>query len=190
MAENFDARELRLDSSMFDGNNGTSTIYARDGPVSAKDCSIINNLGPYDASAAGVGGGINCWNCTVLIENCTVRNNTARMCSESANKTMHGWSGAGICLSYSDAVVNDTVIEGNGAVGGCGIFSGYSKLVTNRGTLNKNIAWTAGRSEGVGGGISTYGGQVTLNGVTIGYNRADTICGAISNDGDLKNKGS
>jgi hypothetical protein len=42
-----DSRGLRLESSVFSKNNGTSPIFAMDGQIVVRGCNISNNLGPF-----------------------------------------------------------------------------------------------------------------------------------------------
>jgi hypothetical protein len=175
-----DSRGLCLESSTFSKNNGTSPILATDGRVLVRNCNISNNLGPFGGQWGGAGGGLNCVNSTVHIENSTIRYNKARVFHRDAHSYRAGGRGAGVYLLDSDTIINDTIIENNEAVLGGGICAYGSKLVINGGVINKNIARTAGSINGTGGAI--YGDtQVTLNGVKLEDNHADVEGGAISN---------
>ena len=100
-----------------------------------------------------------------------------------------GGCGAGIFLDYSEAVINDTVIDGNEAALGGGIFIMGSKVVINRGAIRNNSAQTAGDIKGCGGAIWSCGNQLVLNGTMIEDNCADNYGGAILSTGLPTNKG-
>ena len=82
----------------------------------------------------------------MLIENCTIRGNKARLFQDGPDYWMYGGSGAGIYLSDSDAVINDTIVEENLAVRGGGIEFFSSNIVINRGIIKNNTAQTSGSS--------------------------------------------
>ena len=170
-----------LESSTFSKNNGTAAIYARDGQILMRECNISNNLGPFGKHWGAAGGGLNCVNSTVLIENCIIRYNKARVSLEGVRSSTYGGSGGGISLLDSDTIINNTIIENNEAVLGGSICACGSKLAIKGGAINKNIARTAGPINGTGGAIYCNT-PLILKGVKLEGNHADVEGGAISNE--------
>lgn len=180
-----EAKHLRLESSAINKNNGTSSVFVQDSVAEIKNCSISGNSGSYNNTQRAAFGGILFYNSTVLIENCIINGNKAWISIETPEITSCGGSGAGIFLSSSDVIINDTFIDNNEAATGGGVFVVRSNLVINRGAITNNTVQPAGSIEGKGGAIRNMDGQIALNGVIIACNKADCAGGAIYNEGTL-----
>ena len=170
-----DHNELVFESSVFDKNAGTGAIVSLNEKMTAKNCSVSNNLGPLNMDYFAWGGGIICEDGSMLLENSRVNGNHAHYDGIWG----YGGDGGGMLLNRSDVTLNNTTVDGNVAFAMAGIFSVWNNLVVNGGSISNNIATSGGV-----GGIYTDG-HTTLNGVILRGNNAEASGGAILAGGVL-----
>tara|TARA_B100001059_G_C17803851_1_gene567866 strand:+ start:128 stop:1567 length:1440 start_codon:yes stop_codon:yes gene_type:complete len=133
------------------------------------------------------GGGINCYNSSPTITDCTISGNTGKGggggidcfhgseptisgCTISNNTVSDGGGGGIGCSSSSPTISGCTISNNmvNGGGGGIDCFDGSEPTISDC-TIKSN---TAQGSSGFGGGISCVGSSPTISGCTISYNTA------------------
>jgi CSLREA domain-containing protein len=116
---------------------------------------------------------------TVAFNNLTIRN---------GNPGGGLAAGGGIAMgtAANTVTLNNSVVSGNTAPNGGGIFKSAGTLNANNSTITGNVA----TSGGGGGGLSNGGGAVTLTNSTISANLASTGGGIRQNNGTLNITGS
>lgn len=133
------------------GNHGrTGAGMAHDnGALEMTRCTVRNNIAANQGGGAGSGGGLNLTSQATLTDCLIVDNET-------------GASGGGLYVLTDQPVVlaGETVVQGNTAGQGGGIFADSSAI-----TIGVNCRITGNTADsGQGGGIARFGGTVTLAG--------------------------
>ena len=143
-------------------------MFTANGTAAALDNLIITNGGITNGQVATSFGGAYVKSGSLTVNQCTISNNTA------------GSVGAGGITNPagSTLTVNQSLIFGNGGIGG-GIQNSGSLTVTSS-TLANNSTTNSG-----GGLYNTTGGTATLAHVTIAVNFAATSGGGVDNAGTL-----
>ena len=145
------------------GNNATlrgGGIRIYKGQASIKSCNITGNF-------ANRQGGIDVYNATMIMSNCTVERNEASL-NAGGIRTYYGHTTMTNC-NIIDNVANTTY--------GGGVFAWKGKLYMKDCTISRNTAGTTG------GGLDMYGGaHVMIDNSRIEQNKAGTSGGGIYND--------
>jgi hypothetical protein len=183
---------MQLESSRFTQNPGSRVIYVngaqpKQAKVSIKDVNVSNNPGPYNKRNSGFGGAIACSNSTMLIDHCTIKGNKALV----MRPDFLGGIAAGLDFVGSDVTLNDTNIEGNGALFAVAIcIVGDSYVEINRCNIKRNhvirVRYQGNYLGGNDAGIAIQtGSKAVMNYVTIEGNLAEGNSSAIGNSGVL-----
>lgn len=149
---------------------GVSKDEAGGGPTLISECVISDNI------TDGFGGGIECWNTQLTVENCTIAGNKAL---RSAAQEDNG--GGGIGSLYGLDIINCLIVgnKTNGYGGGVDVNDSGDSLIRNC-TIADNFAAEQG------GGISIQGSDacdVDLKNSIVWYNSADDGNDQIFNGG-------
>ena len=151
----------------FTGNTATDgggAIYVSQSIV-ITDSVIAGNTvtGSY-----GCGGGIYLSNGTMTMAGVTVSGNTVER--EDFTK------GGGLYLDGGDVTISQSTLSGNSAAAGGGIYSFYNDRITIRSSeITGNAAGISGGGNGYGGGIYSWGDNLTIQDVLIQGNSASGL---------------
>lgn len=151
----------------FTGNTATDgggAIYVSQ-PIVITDSVITGNTvtGSY-----ACGGGIYFSSGTMRMAGVTVSGNTAE--HEDFTK------GGGLYLDGGDVTISQSVIFGNSAAAGGGIYSFYNNSIAiGSSAITENAAGISGGGNGFGGGIYSWGDDLTIQDVLIRGNSASGL---------------
>ncbi len=147
-------------------------IKILNGDLTVEDAVITGS----DASITGVGyaagGGVFVTDGSLTLRNTTVSGNSATGYTSAGGGVSIN---AGSSLTIENSTVSGNTANGNGTVyaiaNGGGIYSSYTDVTTvTRSTVSGNSAGNAAGSLGIGGGISTRNGPVTIQDTTVSGN--------------------
>lgn len=176
-------------------------IYNSGGTMTITGGSVSSNrVNGYDARGGGISISYGYHN-VVVIDGCTIQANAIYSTSTSNGGGIYYHTGPG----YNTATLNitDSIIKGNNATNGGGIYNYQSSLTITGSTVQENNAaigagiWNSGPtsiSDSTitgniasiqGGGIHHWSGTLTLTDTNITHNTATSYGGGISNDGTL-----
>jgi predicted outer membrane repeat protein len=191
-------------------NNGGG--ISNDGTLTLSGCTLSNNSVPQGGYE---GGGIANFG-TLSVSGCILSNNSAaegagiysdRMMTVSGSTLSNNSATSGGGGIYGPAMVINSILSGNTALFGGGIYTYNGPLTVSGSTLSGNVAWfkgggiyltgyTAGyatltinnstfsnNSATTGGGIFNYNGAATISGSTFNLNSPDNIVGLYTDNG-------
>jgi CSLREA domain-containing protein len=150
-----------FDQSIVDANFLDRALFvSSSATVALSDLRIQNGLPPASLTRYGYGSGGGIYNDggSVTLTRCLLR----------ANAVTHGEYGGAIYSNGGTVALEDSAVRINAAPGGgAGIYASNATITLNRSAVYSNTA-----SGGGGGGITQYGGSLTVTNSTISSNVA------------------
>jgi hypothetical protein len=149
---------LSSDSFLNDAGNGNGAVFNSHGNLSVRNCTFSNDRSSSVAGALGVAYG------TLTVDDSTFTGNRAEQI------------GGAVSVLHGSAHIEDSTFTHNVAseAGGALAFTDLDATITAS-TINGNSVSYAGTHEsiaGYGGGVSQYGGKLTLQDTIVAGNNA------------------